>query len=80
MGDTDVIEATAAAVRAEAARQRISGVALAKRLGVSQAWMSRRLGGRQPFDIGELARVAEALDVPLSRLVPDAQDTSKRAS
>lgn len=80
MGDRSVVEATADAVRAEAARQRISGVALAKRLGVSQAYMSRRLGGRQPFDIGELARVAEVLDVPLSRLLPDALDAPRRAS
>jgi len=36
-----------------------------------QQALSRRLSGRTPFTIDELARIASALDVPLSHLVSD---------
>lgn len=59
-------------VRAELARQSISQVELARRLGWSQPFMSRRLRGRTPFDAAELSQVAEELGVPITALYAEA--------
>jgi transcriptional regulator with XRE-family HTH domain len=59
----------ASEVRAELGRQRISGSALAKSLGMSQAGISRRLRGEVPFDVDELSAIAALLNVPLSALL-----------
>jgi transcriptional regulator with XRE-family HTH domain len=60
---------TGANVRAEMVRRGISQTALASRLGMSQAAVSKRLRGETPFDINELAQIAAALDVTLDRLL-----------
>lgn len=52
------------------ARQRKSGRAVADALGVSHMYLSRRINGRVPFDVAELAAVAEVLGVPLSQFLP----------
>jgi hypothetical protein len=58
------------------ARQGISQQALADRLGWPQARVSRRIavdGGKNPtipFDVAELADVARALGVPVTRFLP----------
>lgn len=39
-------------------------------LGMSQAAAWRRLKGDVPFDVAELAAVAEMLGVPLSKFLP----------
>lgn len=54
-------------VRAELARQRISGVRAAKRLGWTQNYIQRRLSGTVPFDVADLQAMAELLDVPVTR-------------
>lgn len=54
-------ELVAAELRAHLARQRLSGRALAKRLGENQTWVSRRLAGHVPLDTDDLQRIAEAL-------------------
>lgn len=59
-------------VRAELARQRKSASALAKDLGVSDMYMSRRLNGRVPFDLAEIERVAAALAVPVQQFLIEA--------
>ena len=61
--------ATGANVRAEMARRGLSQAALAQRLNVSQTAISKRLRGETPFDINELTRIAEVLDVPLDTLL-----------
>lgn len=63
----------AANVRAEIARLNRSGTSVAKNLGRSQAWMSRRLAGQVPFDISELVEVANELDVTLADLIDGAE-------
>lgn len=65
-------EAAAAEVRAEMGRQRITGAALAQALGVSDMSISRRLSTKDPvpFDLAEIERVAGALAVPVSQLLP----------
>lgn len=57
-------------VRAEMARAGVTQAALAAELGISQAAVSARLLGRTPFDINELTAVADALNVPLTTLLP----------
>jgi len=58
-------------VKAEMARRSHSQVSLAPLVGMRQQALSRRLSGRTPFTIDELARIASALEVPLSHLVSD---------
>jgi len=53
------------------ARRSHSQVSLAPLVGMRQQALSRRLSGRTPFTIDELARIAGALEVPLSRLVSE---------
>jgi transcriptional regulator with XRE-family HTH domain len=57
-------------VRAELGIQQISGAELARRMNVSQAYVWRRLNGETPFDVAELASLAELLGVPVTRFLP----------
>lgn len=61
----------AAEVRAVMARQRCTQTTLAERINRDQHFVSRRLSGKVPFSVDELAAIASALDVPLSELVGD---------
>jgi transcriptional regulator with XRE-family HTH domain len=65
-------------VRATMARRRVSGVALARRLGKSQPWISRRLVGDVAFDLDDLEAIATALDVPVAQLLGNAVTDSYR--
>lgn len=66
----------AAEVRAEMARQGLSQQALADKLGWTQPRLSRRIAAEGskyplvPFDVVELADVAEALGVAVAKLMP----------
>lgn len=62
-------EACAAEVRATLARKRISGVRLAAMIDRSQVYVSRRLRGEVPFDVVDLALIADALGVKQSSLL-----------
>ena len=66
-------ERTAATVRAELARQRITGRELSRELKWSATSTWRRLSGDVPFDIDELAAIGRVLNVPLCQLVTDAE-------
>ena len=66
-------EAVAAEVRAELARHRLSGVRAAKALGWSQNYISRRLSGTVPFDVADLAALADLLEVPVTTFFPQSQ-------
>jgi transcriptional regulator with XRE-family HTH domain len=59
-------ESVAAEVRAYLGRARLSGRAAALRLGWTQQYMSRRLTGLTPFDVADLAAIADMLDVPVT--------------
>lgn len=61
--------AVAANIRAELARQRVSQAQVAERLGLSQAAVSRRLTGQTPFELDEVATVADLLAVAPSHLL-----------
>jgi transcriptional regulator with XRE-family HTH domain len=58
-------------VLAVMARKHVSRARLATAMGVSLSAVSRRLSGTIPFDIAELAAVAEFLGVPMSSLMPN---------
>jgi hypothetical protein len=55
----------AAEVRAEMARQQLSGVRAAHALGWTQNYISRRLSGTVPFDVADLGALADLLEVPV---------------
>lgn len=57
-------------VRAMLARRRVSGRKLADQLGVSPSWVSYRLTGTQPIDLNDLERIASALNVEVTDLLP----------
>lgn len=59
----------AGALRAEMARQRKTGLDLARLLNCSQSSASRRMVGEKSLDLDELGLVAEWLDVPLTTLL-----------
>lgn len=65
-----ITASVAAEVRAELARQQIPQREVGVALGMSQAAAWRRLKGDVPFDVAELAAVAEMLGVPLSKFLP----------
>jgi transcriptional regulator with XRE-family HTH domain len=58
-------ELVAAEVRAELARQQLSGVRAAKALGWTQNYISVRLRGVVPFDVADLIKIADLLEVPV---------------
>lgn len=65
-----VTAAVAAEVRAEVARKQISQDKLAAQVGCSRQSLNRRLTGATPFDVAELAAIAEALGVPVTQFLP----------
>lgn len=69
-GSQTLADTVAREVRAEMGRQRVAGSALAKHLGVSDMYISRRLNGDVPFDLADLEKVADALSVPVTAFLP----------
>lgn len=65
---------TAAAVRAELARRRISGREIGRALGWSLGTTSRRLNGLSPLTVDELARIADYMGIPAADLMPTAPE------
>jgi transcriptional regulator with XRE-family HTH domain len=59
-------EQIAERVRAQMTEKSISGVRLAKQMGTTQQYLSRRLTGEVDFRSADLERIAEILDVPVS--------------
>jgi len=64
-----IAERVGANVRAEMTRAGVSQTALAEILGMSQPALSKRLLGKQVFDVDELTRVAEALQLDVAVLL-----------
>lgn len=69
MQNVTAAQRTAANVRAEMARKRISQTKLAESLGWSQGAVSRRLSGRVALDLNELERIADQLGVTIFELI-----------
>jgi transcriptional regulator with XRE-family HTH domain len=68
-GVTDTTERIAAEVRAEVARQKKNGRWVSGVIGIDEGSASLRLRGKRPFRVEELAKLAEALDVPASKFL-----------
>lgn len=68
MPNVTAAQRIAANVREELARQDISQVDLARSLGWSQPFISRRLRGRAEFSAADLVSVAAELNVPVASL------------
>ncbi len=65
-------ESVAAEVRAELARRNIPRSRTADQLGMSRTLLWQRLRGHSSFTVAELERLAELLDVPVSKFLPAA--------
>jgi transcriptional regulator with XRE-family HTH domain len=63
-------ELVADEVRVAMTRRRMSGRDLATKLGVSPSWVSYRLSGKQPIDLNDLLRIANALEIGVHQLLP----------
>lgn len=63
-----------AEIRAEMAKQRLSIKALSEQIGMPRTTLSARLNDHSLFDVGELDRVCEALNVPSWELMRRAAD------
>jgi predicted transcriptional regulator len=61
-------------VRAELSRANVTQAQVATLLGRTQAAVSRRITGKVPFNVEELALIAGFLECPVSRLT-DGLDT-----
>jgi transcriptional regulator with XRE-family HTH domain len=76
--DESLSERVADEIRAMLGRKRTSGRELARKLGVSQAWVSYRLTGHQEIGLNDLERIAAALDVEVADLLPATQPATRR--
>lgn len=65
-------EGVAAEVRAELARQKISGRELARRIDRNQVWVARRLNGEVPITADELREFAFILGKPIAQFYGEA--------
>jgi transcriptional regulator with XRE-family HTH domain len=76
---TTLNEAVLEEIRALLARRRMTARQLAAALGEHEVWLSRRMTGRQLLDLNEVQRIAAALDVGLSALLPAGRVTDTYA-
>lgn len=67
---TTLTERVAEEIRALMGRRRMTGAALARSLGRSEAWISYRLSGKQTIDLHDLEAIASALGVAPVELLP----------
>lgn len=68
---TDERLTIASVVRSELEHHRMSQRAAAEILGLPQQSVQQRLAGEIPFRAEELAKLANALSIPVSRLFPE---------
>lgn len=69
MRQKTINQAVSAKVRAILAERRLTGVWLARQIGMPKSTLARRLAGEQPFTADELVRIAEILGVEPSDLL-----------
>lgn len=67
---TPMRELIAEEVRALLGRRKLNASELARRLGVSQPYISRRLTGDTAFDVDDLEKIAQILNVEVADLFP----------
>jgi hypothetical protein len=69
-------ERAIAEIRAELGRQNMTRAGLADRLGVERNWIHYRLSGETSLRVDDVERIAAALGVPISQLLPTATTDS----
>lgn len=74
MSDSSLNERVAEEVRVTLARRRLSASELARRMGVTQPYISRRLTGDITISIDDLEKMADALEVEITALLPKKVD------
>lgn len=73
--DTGSLTARALAeIRAELGRQDLTRQQLAERLGVERMWVYYRLSGETSLRVDDVERIAAALGVPVTQLLPTAAE------
>lgn len=60
----------AAHLRAEMARREINPAGLARQIGVSEMWVSRRMRGKTQITMEDLERLADALGIAVASFLP----------
>lgn len=65
-------------VRAILARNRLTARDLAERMGVKRMWVQYRLAETTPMQLDDLQRIAVALEVEVTALLPAARDVNAR--
>lgn len=68
-------EALASEVRAEAARQRLAGTAIAEHLGYTKQTISQKLNGRTAITVEDLFAIAKLLHVPAAEIFRRAEES-----
>jgi transcriptional regulator with XRE-family HTH domain len=68
----------ATTLKAEMARRDVTQESLARKLGVSQQFISRRLSGRVTLSVDELSDIAVAIGVPVADLIALDEYVAKR--
>lgn len=66
---TTTTRQAAANIRAELGRQNKTRAALAREMGVTEMWVSRRVNAQTPLTVDDLTRIADALDVATTDLL-----------
>lgn len=70
VSETPTREQVAEEIRALLARRKLSASELARKMGVSQPYLSRRLTGDVAIDVDDLQTIARLLGVGMSDLLP----------
>lgn len=76
----DLTTQVANEVRAILARRRLSQQVVADAAGWSQSYLARRMAGRRPFDLADLDRLSEVLDVPVGEFLPSISRRKRAAA
>jgi transcriptional regulator with XRE-family HTH domain len=70
MSQSTLNERVAEEIRVQLARRNITATELARRAGMTQRSISRRITGEKAIDMDDLEKIAKALDVPITALLP----------
>lgn len=67
-------------IRAWQARRNENNKQLAAKMGRDQMWISRKLRGLIPLTLPEVQEFADALGIPVSKLLPNMEPSGYRAA
>lgn len=73
-----ITEQVAAEIRAQMGRRNVKQSELARTLGVTEMWLSRRLRGKQALDLEDLEKISRALECRIIDLLPSGGNAATR--